>query len=208
MHHPSDKTRLVMIGDSRIAMWNNISDLDEYETINRGVSSDTTAQVMLRFSRDVLALDPDLVVIQAGINDLKAIGVFPVQAAWILQQARENISAMLEQSAKRGTAVILMTVLPASEPDIMRRIVWSPEIDGAVAELNKFIRSQAADGVAIMDCDPAFNLAGRINANYAADTLHLNRPGYDVLNRLLRESLKSLSEFRHQKDKPGVIHLN
>ena len=69
--------RVVFLGDSRIAQWQNLPDVGNTERVNRGVGGETTAQVLLRADRDVTGIGASLVVIQAGINDLKTLGVVP-----------------------------------------------------------------------------------------------------------------------------------
>ena len=66
------RLRVVLIGDSRIARWPTSAIGDEFEVINRGIGGETVAQMARRFDRDAIALEPDVVLIESGMNDLVA----------------------------------------------------------------------------------------------------------------------------------------
>ena len=72
---PAAARRIVVFGDSRAAQWADVLQVPGAQVVNRGISGETTAQMALRFERDVIALKPQIVVIQAGINDLVAASV-------------------------------------------------------------------------------------------------------------------------------------
>ena len=79
--HAADRARppadgrpvLVLFGDSRAAMWPPPAGLPEYAVENRGVGYQTTAQIALRIDADVAPLHPAVVVLEAGVNDLKRL---------------------------------------------------------------------------------------------------------------------------------------
>ena len=63
---------MIFIGDSRIARWPTAALDDRWEVVNRGIAGETAAQLKQRFAADALALKPDSLVIETGINDLVA----------------------------------------------------------------------------------------------------------------------------------------
>ncbi len=71
--------RIVFFGDSRIAEWTQPK-ITEYELLNRGIGGQTSAQILMRYDAHVMPLAPDIILIQAGINDLKTIPLFPDSA--------------------------------------------------------------------------------------------------------------------------------
>jgi hypothetical protein len=75
---------VVFYGDSRAAEW-TAPQLPGFTFVNRGIGSQTSAQVLGRFDQDIASLQPDYVVIQVGINDLKTLPLFPNQAEAIVQ---------------------------------------------------------------------------------------------------------------------------
>src|SRR5690348_10556638 len=80
---------LVLVGDSRIQQW-GAARFPGYETLNRGVGGETTAQMLHHFQADVLDLQPGVVVIEAGINDLVAAGLSQDGAAAMARRTVEN----------------------------------------------------------------------------------------------------------------------
>lgn len=93
----------------------------------------------------------------------------------------------------RGIQTLLMTILPPSNPGILRLPVWSSDIESAVSKVNTYIRGLGGESVTIIDCDPFFADGNKIREEYARDTLHLNKQGYNVLVTLVREALDSLT---------------
>lgn len=200
-HHKKADRQVVLFGDSRIAMWDKLPVLPGYVFINRGIGGDTTAQLMLRLQQDVINLSPDMVVIQLGINDLKAIGVKPERQEWIIAQVKKHLKQMTAQINHYGIHVLLMTVIPAAEPRLLRSLVWSTSIDAAVADVNDYIRSLKGDGITIIDCSPSFDMNGRVRPEFALDTLHLNAKGYEMLGQRLSMSILNVATA-----KAGVEH--
>jgi len=189
----SSNMRMILLGDSRIEMWSPKLEFPDYMIINRGIGGDTSAQALLRLQSDVIALNPDVVVVQIGINDLKAIGVVPEKKEWIIRQVKSNIRQMTSRLNEHGIHLLLMTVLPTAEPDIMRRLVWSDEIGRSVVSVNQYIRSLVSDEISIIDCTPVSGMSDSMNPEYALDTLHLNTKGYEALDKLLQISLMTIN---------------
>jgi lysophospholipase L1-like esterase len=185
------KKRLILFGDSRIAKWKSLPGINEYEIVNRGVSGDTSAQAFLRLDRDVLALHPDVVVIQIAVNDLKTIGVFPSRKREIVRLVETNLEMMARRLGERRIRTFLLTILPTGDPGWLRRPVWSSDIALAISQVNRFIRNLGGDTMQIIDCDPVFTSGYRIRPEYALDPVHLNARGYAQLTSLLRDALNS-----------------
>jgi len=88
---PPAGKRIVFFGDSRIQMWHPLPTIPHAVLINNGIGGQTTAQCLVRIDNDVVALKPELVVIQVGINDLKYIGLFPHRQSKIANNCFDNI---------------------------------------------------------------------------------------------------------------------
>lgn len=104
--------------------------------VDRGISGQTTAEMLARFRRDVIDLNPKAVVILAGINDIAQNN-----GAIKLENVFGNIVSMCELAKFNGIRVVLCSVLPCD------RFSWRPEIKpaAAVAELNTMLRQYAAE---------------------------------------------------------------
>ena len=188
---PGEK-RIVYLGDSRIEAWQELPQVPGAQSVNRGRGGQTTAMAQLRLQEDVLALDPDVVVLQIGINDLKAIGILPDRAAEIVEQAGRHVANIVERLRRRNVEVLVLTVFPIGDVDLLRRPFWSPAIAEAVKELNERIRGLAGTGVTVVDCDGVLGEAGRIRESFERDWLHVNRAGYAALDRTLTPVLRRI----------------
>ena len=185
---PPAGTRVVFFGDSITELWpSNDPRLFSEGIVGRGISGQTTAQMLGRFRHDVIALQPRAVHIMAGTNDL-AGNTGPTTLAWV----QANIRSMVDLARANGIAVVLAAVPPAVHFN------WRPSIKpaGQIEALNAWIREYAAKekldfvdyGVALGDGK------GGINAELTSDGVHPNRAGYALMRpiaeRALREALK------------------
>ncbi len=185
--------RVVFVGDSRAAAWPAPGALPGFVFINRGVNGHTAVQTQQRFDQHVTPLQPHIVVIQVGINDLHSIAVLADEKAAIIRTCQESIQALIAQSRVAGATVILTTIVPAEAPTLADRLVWSDEVETAVAAINTFIRAQQADGVVILDAHKLLaDENGRLAQPYAADFLHVNEHGYAILNEALVQLLQQM----------------
>jgi lysophospholipase L1-like esterase len=184
--------RVVLFGDSRVEQWSPLPHIDGVEIVNRGVDGETTAQMRLRFDADVLRLQPDVVVIQAGINDLVAASLSAHAGDRIRQGLRDNLRQLATLSAAAGARVVLLTIIPPASPSLPRRLVWNPDIVEDVEDVNAFIRSlDSLDGVIVVDAAGLLAPSGgELPADYAHDTLHFEPAAYATLNKAITMHLR------------------
>jgi lysophospholipase L1-like esterase len=186
--------RIVFVGDSRIEQWPALPEPAGCQSVNRGSGGETTAQVALRLERDVIRLRPEVAVVQAGINDLKAAGVLPVPQEEIIADCERNLRTIVSRLRASGVRVVLMTVLPVGPVELARRPVWSDATLDAVARVNTTIRGMGGPGVTVVDCDPDLLVNGRMNPIFARDAFHLTPAGYDALARVVTPALAASAE--------------
>ncbi len=150
--------------------------------INRGISGQTTPQMLVRFHQDVLALHPQAVVILAGINDIA--GNTGVET---LPEIENNFRSMVTLAQHAHVRVVLSSVLPASH------FPWRPGVDpsGEVLALNLWLKSYAAEqGATYLDYFPALlGTDGGMKAEYTLDGIHPNDAGYAVMEPLARAAV-------------------
>ncbi len=183
---------VVLFGDSRVAQWPQ-PDLAGLTVVNRGIGAQTTAQALGRFAAHVTPLQPDIVLIQVGVNDLKTLPLFPGQSNDIIHRAQANITALVEQARATGATVILSTIFPVGEVPLLRRPYWSPAVAVAVRDVNAHLHTLAADGVIVFDAYALLAAeSGLIDPVYAVDELHLSAAGYALLNAELSGLLAGL----------------
>ncbi|NNF17846.1 MAG: SGNH/GDSL hydrolase family protein [Gammaproteobacteria bacterium] len=174
---------VVLYGDSRIVDW-SVPKVAGTVFVNRGVHSQTTAQLFHRYAAHVVPLQPDVVVVQAGVNDLKALAVFPELYSFLVAQCIGNINRIVDTATRHHAQVIITTIFPVGRPPWYKKPFWSPAIARAVREVNEHIRSLQRTDVMVLD---AWTLLadehGLLQDRFAPDELHLNAAGYDELNR-------------------------
>ena len=186
--------RVVFFGDSRAEAWTAPLNLVGWDFVNRGIGGQTTRQVLGRFAAHVVPLQPQVIVLQVGINDLRTIPIFPASRATIIANCLANIQSIIQQSNDLGAVVILTTIFPVTDPTWERSIFfWSDDIARATVEVNKVLRRFATDRVILLDADLILlDANGRPRPEYMDDTLHLNPAAYDALKLRLALLLKEL----------------
>jgi lysophospholipase L1-like esterase len=176
--------RIVFMGDSITEFWSTLN--PEYFAgkpyVNRGISGQTTPQMLIRFRADVIALKPSVVVILAGINDI-AGNTGPST----LEMITNNIFSMAELAKAHKIKVILCSVLPAFD------FPWKPNQNPAekIILLNEMIQNYAnTNGIEYLDYYSAMvdERKGLKNA-YSNDGVHPNKTGYKVMAPLAEAAI-------------------
>jgi lysophospholipase L1-like esterase len=150
--------------------------------IGRGISGQTTPQMLVRFRQDVIALKPAVVVILAGTNDI-AGNTGPST----LEMIEDNIASMAELAQANGIKVVLSSVLPVFD------YPWKPGLEPAarIVALNRWIKDYAARrGAVYLDYHSAM-ADGRqgMLREFAEDGVHPNEAGYRVMAPLVERAI-------------------
>jgi lysophospholipase L1-like esterase len=183
------RTQVLFLGDSRMEQWPDLPS-NRFATVNAGGGGETTAQIRLRAAATLDAARPDLVVLQAGVNDLKTLGALPHRARETEARCLANLIALVDLCRERGARVVLVPILPASRPGLARRLVWSSEIDAARRRVNAALRRRfdGTAGVALLD---EHILRPDSSADYR-DTLHFRPEAYSKLEAATLKAFETL----------------
>ncbi|MCB0600131.1 MAG: alpha/beta hydrolase fold domain-containing protein [Saprospiraceae bacterium] len=179
-----DPQRIVLMGNSITEGWSNLDPafFKDKPYVNRGISGQTTPQMLLRFRQDVLDLHPRAVVILAGINDI-AENTGPMT----LEQTFGNLQSMTALAQAAGIQVVLCSVLPAFD------FPWHPGLSPStkVVELNKMIKAFAEqEHLPYVDYfTPMVDHQLGLLAEYTYDGVHPNQKGYEVMGKILEQML-------------------
>lgn len=185
---------VLFYGDSRAAAWPSPETTGLFVFVNRGVNGQTAAQASLRYPLDGAPLRPDVVVLQAGINDLRVIPALPGERGAVVAATEASLRQLVDQARADSLVVVVTTIFPVQTPPWSERMFWSAEVMGAVTAVNHTIRSLAADDVLVLDAYALLaDEQGALRDEYAADYLHINAAGYRELNKLLLAYLPELS---------------
>jgi len=142
--------------------------------VNRGISGQTTPQMLVRFRQDVIDLKPKAVVVLAGINDIAEN-----TGKMTLEETEGNIASMSEIARANGIRPVLCSVLPASD------FRWHPGLEPApkVRALNAWIKEYATkNGFAYVDYYTKMtNREGGLGPELSPDGVHPNKAGYEIM---------------------------
>jgi acyl-CoA thioesterase-1 len=187
---PGEK-RVVFMGDSITEGWMNHGTGTSAQNpgffpgkpyVDRGISGQTTPQMLLRFRQDVIDLKPAVVVIFAGTNDI-AGNTGPITA----EQTEGNITSMAELAKANGIKVVLCSILPSSE------FKWRPGREPAqkIVAINQWIKSYAeANHYPYVDFHTAMaNDSGGLPAKLSHDGVHPTADGYAIMNPLVEAGI-------------------
>ncbi len=184
--------RIVLFGNSRTEMWKNLPDLEKLEFVNRGIGGETTTQNRARFQQDVLALEPDIVILQTGMNDLTLLGVQTQLYKEVVQQCQDNLRFFVKLLQAQQIEIIFLTIISPSQPELARSLVWNEKIFHAVEEVNQYwLNLPHTKQLHIIDTTKVLkNVQGQWHKGVNLDTLHLTPLGYDYLNQAITLVLK------------------
>jgi lysophospholipase L1-like esterase len=190
-----NEPRVVFMGDSITDSWDDPKFGGFFPGkpyVDRGISGQTTPQMLIRFRADVMALNPKVVVILAGTNDI-AGNTGPMS----LEAIEDNLASMAELARANKIRVVLASVLPVSDYDKTKegqaiiRTVQRPLAQ--IKALNDWIRKYAADNHAtFLDYYSAMvDDKGFLKEELSEDGLHPNQKGYDVMAPLAESAIAS-----------------
>ena len=182
------KQRVVFMGDSITEEWSNLYP-DYFDTkgyINRGIGGQTTPQMLIRFKPDVIDLEPDIVVILAGTNDI-AGNTGPSNVKMIT----DNIFSMAELARAHQIKVVLSSILPVFEYEWAKEIKDVPAtIDSVNDELKKYVNDH---GLVYLDYFSSMvDERKGLNKDYTYDGVHPNQDGYILMSSLAEKVLSRL----------------
>ena len=182
------KERVVFMGDSITEEWSNLY-ADYFDTegyINRGIGGQTTPQMLIRFKPDVIDLEPDIVVILAGTNDI-AGNTGPSNVKMIT----DNIFSMAELARAHQIKVVLSSILPVFEYEWAKEIKDVPAtIDSVNDELKKYVNDH---GLVYLDYFSSMvDERKGLNKDYTYDGVHPNQDGYILMSSLAQKVLSRL----------------
>jgi len=151
--------------------------------VNRGISGQTTPQMLVRFRQDVIALKPKVVVILAGTNDI-AGNTGPST----LEMIEDNLASMAELAKENGIRAVMSSVLPVYD------YPWKPGLEPApkIIALNKWMKDYADHHHAIyLDYHSAMaDARGGMREGLASDGVHPNEAGYRVMAPLVEQAIE------------------
>jgi lysophospholipase L1-like esterase len=185
----ASENRVVFMGDSLTDGW----PLEEYfpgkPYVNRGIGGQTTPQMLIRFRPDVIDLQPKIVVILAGANDIGG-NTGPMRT----EDIENNIVSMAELAPVHGIRVVLSSVLPVHNytPEAEVRLIGRPP--ERILDLNRWMKEYCArNGCMYLDYFSAMvDGKGLLKKDLAVDGLHPNPAGYKIMAPLAQAAIEKV----------------
>jgi lysophospholipase L1-like esterase len=194
-----NEERVVFMGDSITDGWHNPSNGGFFPGkpyVNRGISGQTTPQMLIRFRPDVIELKPKVVVILAGTNDI-AGNTGPMTLAAI----EANLTSMAELATTNGIRVVFASLLPVSDYEVrdgkpINQTVRRPPAQ--ILALNKWMKefTQAHHLVYLDYFSAMVDDKGFLKDELSNDGLHPNAQGYAVMNPLAEAAIAASLKHR------------
>lgn len=181
---PLSERRVVFMGDSITRIW--INQHPEFFAANgyvdRGISGQTTPQMLVRFRQDVIALKPAAVHLMGGTNDIaENTGPYSPEAT------TNNIASMVELAKVHGIRVILASVPPAAD------FAWRTGLQPIpkIRALNEWLQTYAASaGISFIDYTPLLDDgAGAMKPGLSVDGVHPSRAGYLLMETIAARAI-------------------
>jgi lysophospholipase L1-like esterase len=185
--------RVVFMGDSITEGW-SIPEFGGFfpgkPYVNRGISGQTTPQMLLRFRSDVITLQPKVVLIMGGTNDIAGnTGIIP------LEETESNLASMAELAHANGIRVIFCSVTPVSDNMITsegRRLIQTDfHPPQTILQLDAWLKKYATEhGHIYLDYFSAMaDDKGFLKNELTMDGLHPNAQGYSVMAPLAQKAI-------------------
>jgi lysophospholipase L1-like esterase len=175
------ENRVVFIGDEITESWTDFFPAKPY--INRGITGQTTGQMLVRFHQDVIALQPKVVVIQGGLNDLAGLTGPATE-----QTIGENFMSMVDIAKANGVRVVIASPTPVCDY-FKKQTTLRPQ--GKIIGLNGWIKRFIAEkGIAYVDYYSALAEGRNFKQDLTVDGFVPNAAGYRVMAPLAQQAIE------------------
>ena len=188
-----NEDRVVFFGDSITDGWNLEKWFPGKPYVNRGISGQTTSQMLVRFHQDVVALQPKAVVILAGTNDI-AGNSGPIA----LPDIEANLTSIADIARQNHIAVVISSVTPVNDYTPSSLDFFATRPPEKIVELNRWLKDycEKHDIIYLDYFSAMVNKDGLMKRELANDGLHPNDAGYALMAPMVSAAIE---KALHQK---------
>ena len=181
----TDKIRTVFMGDSITVGWslNDPGFFSRNNFVNRGISGQTSPQMLIRFKQDAIHLSPELIIINAGTNDIAA-NTGPASPEMII----DNICSMAEIGLKNDIRIALSTILPVYKYPWNEKVTNVPD---RIFEVNTALKkySEKHSLIFIDYFSSMVNKKRGLKSAYGVDGVHPTKQGHEVMSNVVKNTI-------------------
>ena len=185
-----DSLRVVLMGNSITEYWFELHPefFNSNHLVGRGISGQVSSQMLARFRQDVIYLEPRIVVINCGTNDIAENN-----GPYDEDITMDNIKSMTELAQSHGIKVVLTSVLPTDG------FIWNPNVTDVVAKIHR-LNQRIIDycdthHITYLNYYPHMTIDNAsLNKDLTDDGVHPNSAGYDVMEVGLLDVLHQLNQ--------------
>ena len=185
-----DKINVLLIGDSRIQKWGQPYFGENVDVFNLGVGGATSGEILCKLKDTVFEISPTWFIIQVGVNDLVATSMMEYKKrSETLDSLLHNLREIIQHLSTTDNDIIVMTMVPPIKPDMIRRFLWGEGINNTAEKISNALLSEMTDNIIVYDMKKIFydNKRKVWRKEFAADALHWNKGGYDILTKEMKK---------------------
>jgi len=181
------ENRVVFFGDSITDIWKLEENFPGKPYINRGIGGQTTPQMLVRFRQDVIDLQPKVVVILAGTNDI-AGNTGPMRN----DDIEANFASFAELAKVHGIQVVYSSILPVHNYTERSKDFFAQRPQARILQLNEWLKKYCAENhIVYLDYFSALvDDKGMLKKDLADDGLHPNSAGYKIMAPLAEAAIQ------------------
>lgn len=180
----SKEDRVIFFGDSITEFWDLETAFPQRNYINRGISGQTTPQMLIRFRPDVISLQPKVVLILAGINDLMK-NIEPIR----LESIKDNYLSIAQLAQINCITVIFASVLPVKNHSLIQQ--FDPRTPERIRILNQWLELYCNEQqhIYLNYHSHMVDSLGMLQTELSDDGVHPNAKGYSVMTSLAEAAI-------------------
>lgn len=174
-----------LLGDSRIAHW----DTKHFgafpaNIVNLGVEGQSTKQILERFKNHLEKGIPDWIVLEAGINDLKVIGLNEGLSEKIANECYNNIISIFTLCNQKKIKIICCSIFPIGNIEMPRRLIWSETVEKQINDVNKKLKNYCNNNnIEFYEVSDILLGTNRVKRHFQNGFLHINNESYSLLTK-------------------------
>ena len=187
----ANENRVIFFGDSITDIWKLDDSFPGKHYINRGIGGQTTSQMLVRFREDVIDLQPKVLVMLSGTNDI-AGNTGPISN----EDIEANLASIAELAKVHGIRMVFSSILPVNNYTPKSQEFFAQRSTSRILALNKWLKEYcAANNLVYLDYfDSMVDDKGLLKRDLSEDGLHPNKAGFSLMAPMAEKAIEQALE--------------